>query len=249
MEVVRPRQVVKVTIAMLAGALLALIVCYPDWIWDLRPSILPKGIDAVSKWIESHPGLAGWVQAVGSIAAIVFSLRVARRQTAAQERIELARRENEVADRRRAAHRVAVDHVIVIAPDVFRWAVELEKIQVAIEAADSNQKDDVIIGAVIASHEIGVPTSVQNLLGRFHEMQGAADCLQKAVVSTRTVALAKNQIDLVRKGDIPSDFVVAEFFNLIEKSVRAQIIVVQHASEVIRKYYVGRDWRDFPEED
>lgn len=34
----------------------------------------------ISCWIEHHPGLASWVQAVGSICAIIYAVRIANKQ-------------------------------------------------------------------------------------------------------------------------------------------------------------------------
>lgn len=36
--------------------------------------------ECVSYWIEHHPGLASWVQAVGSICAIIYAVRIANKQ-------------------------------------------------------------------------------------------------------------------------------------------------------------------------
>ena len=44
--------------------------------------------EVVSCWIEGHPGLASWVQAVGSIAAIIFAVCVAGRESRLRRRSE-----------------------------------------------------------------------------------------------------------------------------------------------------------------
>ena len=44
--------------------------------------------EVVSCWIEGHPGLASWVQAVGSIAAIMFAIFVAGRESRLRRRSE-----------------------------------------------------------------------------------------------------------------------------------------------------------------
>ncbi|NMZ25061.1 hypothetical protein HBO02_21825 [Pseudomonas proteolytica] len=36
--------------------------------------------EVVSCWIEGHPGLASWVQAFGSISAIIYAVRIANKQ-------------------------------------------------------------------------------------------------------------------------------------------------------------------------
>ncbi|MEF0144351.1 MULTISPECIES: hypothetical protein [Pseudomonas] len=36
--------------------------------------------ECISYWIEHHPGLASWVQAVGSICAIIYAVRIANKQ-------------------------------------------------------------------------------------------------------------------------------------------------------------------------
>lgn len=38
------------------------------------------GWEVVSCWIEGHPGLASWVQAFGSIGAIIYAVRIANKQ-------------------------------------------------------------------------------------------------------------------------------------------------------------------------
>ncbi|MGY2162190.1 hypothetical protein HX799_07420 [Pseudomonas tolaasii] len=44
--------------------------------------------ESISFWIEHHPGLASWVQAVGSIAAILFAVFVAGRDSRLRRRSE-----------------------------------------------------------------------------------------------------------------------------------------------------------------
>jgi len=44
--------------------------------------------EVVSCWIEGHPGLASWVQAIGSIAAIMFAIFVAGRESRLRRRSE-----------------------------------------------------------------------------------------------------------------------------------------------------------------
>jgi hypothetical protein len=42
--------------------------------------------EVVSCWIESHPGLASWVQAIGAIAALVIAILIPNLQRAADRR-------------------------------------------------------------------------------------------------------------------------------------------------------------------
>ncbi|NVZ45097.1 hypothetical protein HX780_06575 [Pseudomonas tolaasii] len=42
--------------------------------------------EVVSCWIESHPGLASWVQAIGSIAAILIAVTIAHRDSVLRRR-------------------------------------------------------------------------------------------------------------------------------------------------------------------
>jgi hypothetical protein len=52
--------------------------------------------DCVSYWIEHHPGLASWVQAVGSIAAILAAIWIASRDSRMRRNAEVESRKNAV---------------------------------------------------------------------------------------------------------------------------------------------------------
>lgn len=52
--------------------------------------------EIVSCWIESHPGLASWVQAVGSIAAIGVAIWVSGSERRYQGKIERLARKNSI---------------------------------------------------------------------------------------------------------------------------------------------------------
>ena len=52
--------------------------------------------DCVSYWIEHHPGLASWVQAVGSIAAILAAIWIASRDSRMRRNAEAESRKNAV---------------------------------------------------------------------------------------------------------------------------------------------------------
>ena len=52
--------------------------------------------DCVSYWIEHHPGLASWVQAIGSILAIVGAVAVSRSQAATQNAIALGQIQHQI---------------------------------------------------------------------------------------------------------------------------------------------------------
>ncbi len=52
--------------------------------------------DCVSYWIEHHPGLASWVQAIGSILAIVGAVAVSRSQAATQNAIAVGQIQHQI---------------------------------------------------------------------------------------------------------------------------------------------------------
>ena len=52
--------------------------------------------ECVSYWIEHHPGLASWVQAIGSILAIVGAVAVSRSQAATQNAIALGQIQHQI---------------------------------------------------------------------------------------------------------------------------------------------------------
>jgi hypothetical protein len=52
--------------------------------------------DCVSYWIEHHPGLASWVQAVGSIVAILAAIWIASRDSRMRRNAEAESRKNAV---------------------------------------------------------------------------------------------------------------------------------------------------------
>ncbi|WP_155766714.1 hypothetical protein [Pseudomonas putida] len=54
-------------------------------------------LESILNWIESHPGLASWVQAVGSIAAIVAAIWIASRDSRMRRKAEAESRKNALA--------------------------------------------------------------------------------------------------------------------------------------------------------
>lgn len=52
--------------------------------------------ECISYWIEHHPGLASWVQAIGSILAIVGAVAVSRSQAATQNAIALGQIQHQI---------------------------------------------------------------------------------------------------------------------------------------------------------
>ncbi|MBF8660822.1 hypothetical protein [Pseudomonas putida] len=51
-------------------------------------------LESIFKWIEAHPGLASWVQAVGSIAAILAAIWIASRDSRMKRNAERESRKN-----------------------------------------------------------------------------------------------------------------------------------------------------------
>ena len=52
--------------------------------------------EVISSWIEGHPGLASWVQAVGSIAAILAAIWIASRDSRLMRKAEAERKKNAI---------------------------------------------------------------------------------------------------------------------------------------------------------
>jgi hypothetical protein len=63
--------------------------------------------EVVSCWIESHPGLASWVQAIGSIGAIIGAFAISNLQNKRHERLK----KEEAADRFEAYYAVLKNSV------------------------------------------------------------------------------------------------------------------------------------------
>ena len=186
------------------------------------------------KWATSEVA-AAWVQAVGSIAAIVFSLGVARRQTKAQEILEQRRRENEVNDRRKMAHKIAVDLALVMFTEVAQWAKRLELLNESILEASGSKRRELLWKSINDTGAWTLPGSVDRMLGRFHELQDAADNVQIAIISTQIVEVLRQRINAEVRYK-PLDFVLTQSEGDIQRVLAKQYDAVVHAAAAIRYY-------------
>jgi len=214
-------------IAIIVGIVLAVVTAAPQWAMSSEA--------------------AAWVQAVGSIAAIVFSLRVARRQTAAQEGIEQKRRDLEVQDRKATAHRIAVDHAIVIFPSVFAWELEMSRIEEGMDPSVGGTQLARLVHAHREILECGIPQPVQDLFGRFHVLDSAAQSVQMAVIAALTLRETKSQLEMVVRREVPEGFDREAMVREIEGNVRMQIRCVKVARGTLAPFFSAKNWRMYGE--
>lgn len=166
--------------------------------------------EVVSCWIESHPGLASWVQAAGSILAILAAILIANRDSRFRKRAErevrlgaLIRAKTAVAD---AKLRVKVgfegirtigvtrDLAVAIKSDLGKSEQHLKeamfiqgvdsKIYLHLYEARTAVEDAIQILFAVSSHD----TSCERILGRLDATLGS---LEKALRSKARFTLRR----------------------------------------------------------
>ena len=135
------------------------------------------GWESVLCWVEAHPGLASWVQAVGSIAAILVAIFLSGRESRYRMRVERQARKDAI-DR---AHLVAENCRVRVIQALATWksGLHTKGLQSAVMASLNQTlfplrafETDSGADAEICGHIASVRHAVEGVLNEFNQVFG-----------------------------------------------------------------------------
>lgn len=155
--------------------------------------------EIVSCWIESHPGLASWVQAVGSIAAIGVAIWVSGSERRYQAKIERLARKNSI-DRAISAAEQALkvaksnldyftcDSVYRGDVSKFRAVIDRASTQVASATEAPSLGNDVLGHLFEVTHAL---VDIQSLLDEFVSIHNRQSSISRTYLKDNVARIAK----------------------------------------------------------
>lgn len=176
---------------------------------------------------------AAWVQAIGSIAAILAAIAIAAYQQNKSARSRHSEKQS-----------LATDLAILIFEEVYEWHLSCLQWQGSIEAVGVASHRLVVIDTAKFIVHTGVPGGVKNLFGRLHELEDAAQPVQMAVVYTNTLKHNLEILVAFDAGRIPEqELSDGDPFGIVEKHLKLIFQAVDASKASLLGYYGGRKWR------
>ena len=156
-------------------------------------------LDTILFWIESHPGLAAWVQALGSVGAILVAIWIGHlaHGRAVQMFEETRRREKD--DRRRKAHSLAV----ALYPELLELKPVLQRV--------------IIANAPMREPPLGIPPVLTESVDRLYLLGDAGDAIQQCLATARQLERMLQEV----RGRPKSDDTIQAIRRQIEVSAGA----------------------------
>ncbi len=140
-------------------------------------------VDSISFWIESHPGLASWVQAVGSIAAILAAIWIASRDSRLARKAEAESKKNAVIRAEAAVREASVK--VEVAIDMLKESLTTSQISVISTGLSQSQQH---LTETISSEGVDSQLYTQLFLARV----SVEDIVLFVSMATSTVRWTKN---------------------------------------------------------